>query len=166
MANTKILHIVRHAKSSWDYDDISDIDRPLMERGINDAHKMGRRLKKRESVPGVIFSSPANRALHTATIIARELDFPFDQFHIDPILYEGGETKILQLVRQIDDRYSEAMITGHNPDFTYLANSLTKQGIDKIPTCGIVSIEFAVDSWSAAGSHNVVNETMDYPKKK
>ena len=31
----KTLYIVRHAKSSWTYDGIKDIDRPLKKRGIN-----------------------------------------------------------------------------------------------------------------------------------
>ena len=34
----KTLYIVRHAKSSWEYDGIKDIDRPLKKRGINDAY--------------------------------------------------------------------------------------------------------------------------------
>ena len=32
----KTLYIVRHAKSSWEYDSIEDIDRPLKKRGIKD----------------------------------------------------------------------------------------------------------------------------------
>ncbi|GAH24763.1 unnamed protein product, partial [marine sediment metagenome] len=34
----KTLYIVRHAKSSWEYDGIKDIDRPLKQRGIEDAY--------------------------------------------------------------------------------------------------------------------------------
>ena len=34
----KTLFIVRHAKSSWDYKGIDDIDRPLKKSGIKDAH--------------------------------------------------------------------------------------------------------------------------------
>jgi len=38
----KTLYIVRHAKSSWDYEGIEDIDRPLKKRGIKDAHLMSK----------------------------------------------------------------------------------------------------------------------------
>ena len=31
----KTLYIVRHAKSSWEYQGVKDIDRPLKKRGIN-----------------------------------------------------------------------------------------------------------------------------------
>ncbi|MDG2194493.1 MAG: histidine phosphatase family protein, partial [Polaribacter sp.] len=42
----KTLYIVRHAKSSWKYDDVNDIDRPLKERGIKDAHLVSKFLAK------------------------------------------------------------------------------------------------------------------------
>ena len=34
MKQLKILHVVRHAKSYWDYESIADIDRTLKEKGI------------------------------------------------------------------------------------------------------------------------------------
>ena len=43
----KTLYIVRHAKSSWEYDGIKDIDRPLKKRGINDAYLVSTVLEKK-----------------------------------------------------------------------------------------------------------------------
>ena len=43
----KILYIVRHAKSSWNYEYIKDIDRPLKKRGINDAYYMSELLQNK-----------------------------------------------------------------------------------------------------------------------
>jgi len=43
----KTLYIVRHAKSSWEYTGIKDIDRPLKKRGIKDAHLMSSFLSKK-----------------------------------------------------------------------------------------------------------------------
>ena len=43
----KTLYIVRHAKSSWEYDGIEDIDRPLKKRGINDAYLVSTVLQKK-----------------------------------------------------------------------------------------------------------------------
>ena len=61
----KTLYIVRHAKSSWEYESIKDIDRPLKKRGINDAHLMSNLLVKKINRPDLLLSSSANRALHT-----------------------------------------------------------------------------------------------------
>ena len=71
----KTLFLIRHAKSSWDDTALPDKDRPLANRGRRDAPKMGRRLAKREVKPDLILSSPARRALTTAEIIAKKLDY-------------------------------------------------------------------------------------------
>ena len=71
----KTLFLIRHAKSSWDDPALSDKDRPLSDRGRRDAPKMGKRLAKRDVKPDLILSSPARRALTTAEIIAKKLDY-------------------------------------------------------------------------------------------
>ena len=62
----KTLYIVRHAKSSWEYEGIKDIDRPLKKRGIDDAYLISTVLQKKVETPSVFVSSCANRALHTS----------------------------------------------------------------------------------------------------
>ena len=79
----KTLFIVRHGKSSWDYETVKDIDRPLGERGIHDAEKVAGRLRKSGRKPELMISSPATRALHTATIFQRILEIPDKNFKID-----------------------------------------------------------------------------------
>lgn len=71
----KTLYIVRHAKSSWEYSGIEDIDRPLKKRGIKDAHLMSKFLTKKIEKPDAFITSSANRALHTAVIFLRKLWF-------------------------------------------------------------------------------------------
>ena len=68
----KTLYIVRHAKSSWEYSGIEDIDRPLKKRGIKDSHLMSKILSKEIDRPDVFVSSSANRALHTAVIFCHD----------------------------------------------------------------------------------------------
>ncbi len=70
----KTLFFVRHAKSSWDDITAPDRDRPLNDRGKRDAPRMGERLAKRHVKADLILSSPANRAIATAQIIAKKLD--------------------------------------------------------------------------------------------
>ena len=71
----KTLYIVRHAKSSWDYEGIEDIDRPLKKRGIHDAHLVSKFLAAKINKPDVFISSSANRALHTAVIFCDNLKY-------------------------------------------------------------------------------------------
>ena len=62
----KTLILVRHAKSSWDAPGLSDIDRPLNERGKKDAPEMANRLKARKLHIDLFVSSTAKRASKTA----------------------------------------------------------------------------------------------------
>src|SRR3981189_3928270 len=75
LCGMKALFLIRHAKSSWDDTAVPDKDRPLDDRGKRDAPKMGERLAKRDVQPDLILSSPARRALNTAEIISKKLDY-------------------------------------------------------------------------------------------
>ena len=70
----KTLYLIRHAKSDRSIGELSDIDRPLNQRGYNDAHKMSLILKDKKIIPDLIISSPAIRALSTALIFCRNLN--------------------------------------------------------------------------------------------
>jgi phosphohistidine phosphatase len=165
MSHQKILHIVRHGKSSWDLSNIADIDRPLKLRGIENAYDMARRIKLRYPAPDMLYSSPAIRALHTATIFVRVLQVSFEHLQIVPGIYMGGEKNLNDMVKSLDNSISSVMIFGHNPDSTYFANELSSSYIDNIPTTGIVSISFNTDNWSQIGKATKDNEYFDYPKK-
>ena len=79
----KTLFLIRHAKSSWDDTALPDKDRPLGDRGRRDAPKMGKRLAKRDVKPDLILSSPARRALTTAEIVAKKLDYKLKDIVVD-----------------------------------------------------------------------------------
>jgi phosphohistidine phosphatase len=166
MANNKALYIVRHGKSSWDYDNISDIDRPLIERGIRNCYEMANRLKMLDIEPGLMISSPANRAIHTALIFSRVLEYPTDQLIINEKIYHSVVYDNIDIIKNTDKEIQSLFIFGHNPTFTDLANHFVKNKIDNIPTTGIVTLKFTCDSWKKIMSKTVEFENFDYPKKK
>ena len=161
----KRLYLIRHAKSSWKNLDLPDIDRPLNKRGERDAPFMGKRLKKYDVKPGIIISSPANRALKTAKIIAKKIDYPADGIIVKDSLYAASIPSILNIINYIDDSIQEAMLFGHNPEFTSLANFLANHDIDNIPTCGIFCADFDVESWKDVAEGKGIFAFFDYPKK-
>jgi len=67
----KKIFIVRHGKSDWGTPDMPDIDRPLKPRGVRDAYKMAKLLKKKNEQVDFYISSPAARAIHTANNILK-----------------------------------------------------------------------------------------------
>ncbi len=165
MKQLKILHVVRHAKSSWDYESIADIDRTLKEKGIRDAYNISRKLKLNKLIPEKILTSPANRALHTALIFARVLEFPPDRIEISDDLYESSTDKILELIRKTDEKYGSVMICGHNPNTTEIANCFLKNQLDNVPTSGVVTLIFKSESWAGINRKNLEDHLFNFPKK-
>jgi len=120
----KTLFLVRHAKSSWDDTALPDKDRPLNDRGKRDAAKMGERLAKIDVKPDLILSSPARRALTTAEIVAKKLDYKLKNILVDDRLYAVDADDLLDVIRKLGDKSKRVMLFGHNPELTELANRL------------------------------------------
>lgn len=160
----KRLTLVRHAKSSWKDRSLSDFERPLNKRGKHDAPMMGERLVKLKFVPDLILSSPAKRAIKTARVIADAIGYPEKKILEKRAVYDADRTTLVQIIQALDDKLQHVMLFGHNPTFTYLANDFIEQHIENIPTCGIVCIDFDVQSWSdiSPGKGRLV--FFDYPK--
>ena len=161
----KDLYIVRHGKSTWDIEGISDIDRSLKERGINDAYKMAERLLVQDRIPQKIISSPAVRALHSATIFARTFNFPYNEIIINEGIYHAGMNVMLSIIQQVDDNINSLMVFGHNPTFTDLANHFINNKIANVPTTGIVGLKFETNSWKEIGKSKPKDWFFDFPKK-
>lgn len=163
---SRILFLVRHAKSSWKDLTLADHDRPLKKRGYKNALLMGKRLIKRPHRPDLIISSSAVRALVTAEILAPYLGIDPDEIIVDPSIYGSGPRKIMNIIERFDDHLASVMMVGHNPGITRLANMLTGQSIANVPTCGIVVIRFETGQWAKVGSIPSILLEFDYPKKK
>lgn len=145
--DVKNVCFVRHAKSSWDRPGIRDLDRPLNDRGLVDAPLMARQMNDLELAPDLIISSNAQRALSTAQFFQAEFHIPEENFLIRPEIYEASPEIVFDVIRDAPDHASFIYIFGHNPTFTWIANSISGVHIDNVPTCGIVHVQAALSSW-------------------
>jgi phosphohistidine phosphatase len=158
----KTITFIRHAKSSWDYQ-VGDKDRPLNQRGINDAHLVSAYLAEKPFVVDAVFSSYANRAMHTCAIFMRRLQIPFSKLTITLELYDfSGETALLFL-KNLDDELERVLVLGHNHAFTHLTNTLGNKSIANLPTSGVVTITFPIDHWKEISKGTTVNSI--FPKQ-
>jgi phosphohistidine phosphatase len=148
----KTLYIVRHAKSSWDFPELGDAERPLMEKGIKNTHLVAGYLKDQKILPGLMISSPAVRALETARIMAKDLGYPEEKIRVEKKVYEGSYDHILDIIYSTPDEIDSLMIFGHNPTFTHLVNLLIHPGIENLPTTGVAAIRFRTDRWESVPS--------------
>ena len=165
----KTVYLIRHAKSSWEDESLSDFDRPLNDRGKIDAPRMGRRLKEKEVTPDLFVSSPAKRALSTAKRIADAIGYKKENIKSERSLYHADDEEILNVIRSMNDNNDCIFVFGHNPGLTEFVNNMNhdhKQFIDNIPTCGIAAFQFPINSWRQIdfGKGDLI--LYDFPKSK
>jgi phosphohistidine phosphatase len=160
----KKLYLVRHAKSSWSDASLTDEQRPLNKRGRRSAPDMGQRLAEQDHRPDLIISSPANRALSTARIIAEELAYDESEIITDERMYFSGTGSMLNLLEELDDRYQSVMIVGHNPAMTNFLDILCDASVDNMPTCAIAVIGFNIATWIELRSAGGNLLAYDFPK--
>lgn len=159
----KTLYLVRHAKSDWENTSLKDIERHLNERGYSNANSMSTLFKSKLNAPDLIISSPAIRAISTALIFARNLNYNANNLSIKQELYESSVTEYLEVIAQIDNSFQSVMLFAHNPTISLLADELSKSLAMEMPTCAIAGIRFDTDDWKKAKKGELF--LFDYPKK-
>jgi len=158
----KTLFLVRHAKSSRDDPTLPDKERPLADRGRRDAPRMGERLATEGVKPDLIVSSPAVRALTTAELFAKKLDYKLKDIVVDKRLYAAAPDDLLEVIHELGDKPKRIMLFGHNPEFAELAHRLSTE-ITEMPTCAVA--EFKFDTWSDVGTQPPAKVKLYTPKE-
>ena len=142
----KSLIVVRHAKSSWDAP-LRDFDRPLQQRGIQDAPLVSSSLSGVLPKTFVIISSPAKRAAETAVIFAQNISYPVESIQYREELYTFDERNLESEIRAISNDYDNVILFGHNEAITNFVNKFGDIFIDNVTTSGVVSLTFDSDDW-------------------
>lgn len=141
----KTLLLMRHAKSSWEDPELTDHDRPLNQRGLRDAPRMGQLIQEQGLTPDLIIASTAQRAQQTAYLVAQQCG---DQTPIDSTgqLYLAAPHDYVAYLRSLDDQFSTVLVIGHNPGLEDLLESITGlfQGM---PTAAVAHLQLAIPSW-------------------
>lgn len=160
------LYLIRHAKSSWGNPGLRDHERPLNERGLNDAPKMAQLLAEQGVVPDLLVSSPAKRALSTAVFFANAFNIEPGAIVREAEIYEAFPKDILRIISGLPDSAKTVMIFGHNPTFTEVVNHFIEDDfIENMPTCGVAKITSSADSWRALYEGNSSVAACYFPKE-
>jgi phosphohistidine phosphatase len=161
------LYLVRHAKSDQsDAGSIPDFDRPLSERGFTDAPAMGKKLQKIGVFPDIVIASPSVRTTQTIGLIAKEIDFDYNTIKWDSTIYRCTNEDMLTAITNIAMGTKSAMIVGHNPTITNLANMFQDDTtFEEVPTCGVVAFQFKTMNWADVRTKKAKLLFFEYPKK-
>lgn len=143
------LLIMRHGKADWEAK-VDDLQRPMTERGVEEAKNVGRWLNQQKLLPDIIISSNASRAIATSKLVAEAMGIT--DIAQDARIYNASVETLFEVLADIDTQYKRAMIVGHNPGFEYLllhlaevAESFYKAG--SLFTTGTVAVLNMPDDW-------------------
>ena len=137
--------IMRHGKSDWDAGAASDHARPLANRGIVSAERMGEVVRELGIIPGLVISSTAVRARATAEL-ARITGGWASRLILEDDLYGASPRGALEAVARHAGDCERVMIVGHEPTWSMLIKQLTG-GSCAVRTATIADIEMYTDRW-------------------
>lgn len=153
------LLLLRHAKAA-PHARTRDHARPLIERGREDAARIGALIAERALAPREALHSGSKRTKETVEIAIKAMkkNVPVA---VEPRLYEATDDAFVEAVRSYPGKADPLMIVGHNPSLAEAARRLigTGDGVAlmrmsaKFPTSGLAIIEFDAERWSDVQEH-------------
>jgi len=148
------LLLLRHAKTERAEAGERDRDRKLTARGRTDAATIGAYMARHRLLPDLVLTSPAARAEETLAGVAAEFAKSPRVAHEERI-YNASPDTLIRLIRETRGAKT-LLVVGHNPGLHDVALALVGSGdtetcerlAEKLPTSGLVVIDFAFDDWS------------------
>src|SRR5437660_1166241 len=106
----KTVTLFRHAKSGdKDNPRIKDFDRPLSDRGLKAAPKMGAAMRDRNLRPNLILCSPSVRTRQTLTLAAAQAWDNSPKVSFPQELYEASAQTLLKALKALPEDVANAM---------------------------------------------------------
>lgn len=155
-AMSKVLYLLRHAKSDRGGSDLSDFDRPLNGRGREAAPRMAAYMARHGLVPTLVLCSSARRAAETWDLMSTA-------FNADIVvkrqrsLYLASPNRLLAALGHVPATVERVLVIAHNPGLAHLALSLAGPGStphaleelrQKYPTAALAEVQLTADTWS------------------
>ena len=150
----KNLYLVRHAQAEEHTSGKKDVERQLTAQGYQDASRVGNYFKNEGFHPDIIIHSYATRTTETVERINEQIAVDQDHIESSEDIYEASARILLQTVCNIPAEMRSAIIVGHNPSITYLAEYITGAEIGHVHPAGIVHIQVPFTSWQEVSEKN------------
>jgi phosphohistidine phosphatase len=142
----KRLYLLRHTKADWSVDVIHDRDRPLAEKGEEDARLVGSFLASLGQIPDEVIASTAVRARETARHVVEGGEWSREIMTSDD-LYDAPPWKIFRQVRQQPNELDSLLLVFHEPTCSETLSDLVGHVSVKMPTGALARIDLSVEDW-------------------
>ncbi|MEU4910082.1 SixA phosphatase family protein [Streptomyces fradiae] len=137
--------LLRHAKADWSQD--ADHERPLADRGRQEAPLAGRRLADAGITPGLTLCSTAARTRETWKLVVTELPHRPRTVY-DERIYEASLGELIALLNETPEDVDDLLLIGHNPGIHALADALAGEAegdiLPRMNRSGFPTSAFAV----------------------
>lgn len=141
----RTLILMRHAKSDWGDETLSDHDRPLNARGRRAAAEMGLTLAARELLPDRVLSSTSRRTRETLEFLSQTAGWRAAAVFL-PELYLAEPDQLLASVREHGGEAATLLVLAHNPGIEALASTTAGDHLS-FPTAALAAFEVGEGVW-------------------
>ncbi len=141
----KTLVLMRHAKSSWKNPQLTDSERPLSKRGLQNAPAMGKLIRNMGLSPQHVLCSSSLRTRQTAEAVLRKCQFMGDIKYLDS-LYLGAPQAYLEAIHGVPDTVDKLLVVGHNTGMEEFLEFLSGR-FEKLPTAAVVHLILHIEQW-------------------
>lgn len=138
------LIVMRHAKSSWDNESMSDHERPLNDRGRKEAPEVARKLVELGWVPDLVLSSDSERTRETWECMEGVFEENIEVAWLSEF-YHGGMNEVFEALEDLDDEET-VLVLGHNPGWEGVVTWLSADSIT-MTTANAALLEADGESW-------------------
>jgi phosphohistidine phosphatase len=145
----RTLYLLRHAKSRWDDPGCPDSQRRLAPRGVRDAKRVAKHLRRLGVAPELVLCSSAVRTRETLELVLPA--FAEVAVRVEDELYGAASEALLERLRALPEGVGSVLLIGHNPGLQDLAVTLVSRDADrarlvaKFPTAALATL--ALPSW-------------------
>ncbi len=174
--DTRLLYVLRHAKSSWEEPGQEDHERSLAPRGRKAAAVISRHLEQAGIRPALVLCSTARRARETYEAVR-----PSGELLVERELYAASAPELLERLRAVPEATPSVMLIGHNPGLQDLvvwlaasdpvetAEALAEppalsQVREKFPTCALATLR-SDSPWRRLGPRATELRDVVYPSR-
>lgn len=149
------LLLFRHAKAEAAEAGKKDLTRALVERGRKDAARVGGYMATHALRPDRVLVSPSQRTQESWKHLSAGFKPAPAATTVDR-LYDATSHALLAAIKDTPASAHTLLVVAHNPGLHELALMLIASGdiearerlTEKLPTSGLVIVDFALDDWS------------------
>lgn len=146
------ITLLRHGKAETGDMTMDDFDRPLAERGWNEATAIAAYMQAKNLSPDLTLCSPARRTRETWEGL--EKAGIQGQVEYENELYLASAGTLLARLAQLDGSVKHCLLIGHNPGLHQLSGQLSVEGeteairnlIMQFPPCSLTTIDCGSDA--------------------